>query len=115
MLHPPSKGSNGKALNFPRPIHRLDRRTSGLVLVAKTELAMSKLSQCFSKRMVKKSYIALAFREAFNNDDEKFQTSMNNMIDEDDSSQQIDDYINKTSSSSMGTIQSKSDDIQGEE
>mmetsp|Transcript_11224 Transcript_11224/g.16263 ORF Transcript_11224/g.16263 Transcript_11224/m.16263 type:complete len:256 (-) Transcript_11224:138-905(-) len=76
---------------------------------------MSKLSQCFSKRMVKKSYIALAFREAFNNDDEKFQTSMNNMIDEDDSSQQIDDYINKTSSSSMGTIQSKSDDIQGEE
>jgi 23S rRNA-/tRNA-specific pseudouridylate synthase len=45
----------------PRPVHRLDRRTSGLVLIAKSPLAMKRLSQAFAKRKVQKTYTALVF------------------------------------------------------
>ena len=45
----------------PRPVHRLDRRTSGLVLVAKTKGALSTLSQDFSTRNVQKNYMAIVF------------------------------------------------------
>ncbi|VEU34539.1 unnamed protein product [Pseudo-nitzschia multistriata] len=45
----------------PRPIHRLDRRTSGLVLIAKTQMSMRKLSQAFAARTVCKTYSALVF------------------------------------------------------
>jgi 23S rRNA-/tRNA-specific pseudouridylate synthase len=46
---------------LPRPVHRLDRKTSGLVLVAKTKESMSHLSNCFSIRSVEKSYAAIVF------------------------------------------------------
>mmetsp|Transcript_10003 Transcript_10003/g.29599 ORF Transcript_10003/g.29599 Transcript_10003/m.29599 type:complete len:452 (-) Transcript_10003:1898-3253(-) len=64
ILRPPSPISltpKRKALFLPRPVHRLDRRTSGLVLVAKTELALSTLSQFFADRSVEKTYTALVF------------------------------------------------------
>ena len=40
-------------------MHRLDKETSGLVLVAKSDLAHRKLAEQFSRREVKKTYIAL--------------------------------------------------------
>jgi 23S rRNA pseudouridine1911/1915/1917 synthase len=43
----------------PGIVHRLDRETSGLMIVAKNDLAHSKLSAQFSGREVKKTYIAL--------------------------------------------------------
>ena len=43
----------------PGIVHRLDKETSGLVLVAKTDLAHRKLAEQFSRREVKKTYIAL--------------------------------------------------------
>ncbi|HEY2117422.1 MAG TPA: RluA family pseudouridine synthase [Candidatus Angelobacter sp.] len=43
----------------PGIVHRLDKETSGLVLVAKSDLAHRKLSEQFSRREVKKTYIAL--------------------------------------------------------
>jgi 23S rRNA pseudouridine1911/1915/1917 synthase len=47
--------------SYPRPgiVHRLDRDTSGLVMVAKTEAAHEKLSDQFRAREVFKSYVAL--------------------------------------------------------
>jgi 23S rRNA pseudouridine1911/1915/1917 synthase len=43
----------------PGIVHRLDKETSGLVLVAKSDVAHRKLSEQFSRREVKKTYIAL--------------------------------------------------------
>ncbi len=43
----------------PGIVHRLDRETSGLILVAKTDAAHRKLAAQFAKREVKKQYVAL--------------------------------------------------------
>jgi 23S rRNA pseudouridine1911/1915/1917 synthase len=43
----------------PGIVHRLDKNTSGLMVVAKTDRAHRKLAQQFSRREVKKTYIAL--------------------------------------------------------
>jgi 23S rRNA pseudouridine955/2504/2580 synthase len=45
----------------PGLAHRLDRATSGLVLIGKTLAAMQELTRMIKKREVKKTYIALAF------------------------------------------------------
>ena len=46
---------------FVRPglVHRLDRDTSGLLVVAKTQAALSRLSQHFHRRLVEKRYVAV--------------------------------------------------------
>ena len=46
---------------FPgaRPIHRLDRDTSGLVIFARTPAAFKSLSEQMEKRLIKKQYLAL--------------------------------------------------------
>jgi 23S rRNA pseudouridine1911/1915/1917 synthase len=51
-----SKG--GDALR-PGIVHRLDKETSGAILVAKNDFAHAKLSEAFQKRTVKKTYVAL--------------------------------------------------------
>lgn len=43
----------------PGIVHRLDKETSGLVVVAKTDPALQSLSQQFQDRIVKKEYLAL--------------------------------------------------------
>lgn len=43
----------------PGIVHRLDRDTSGLIVVAKTEVALEHLRQQFKSRSVKKTYLAL--------------------------------------------------------
>ena len=43
----------------PGIVHRLDKETSGLVLVAKSDVAHRKLAEQFASREVKKTYIAL--------------------------------------------------------
>ena len=47
--------------SFVRPgiVHRLDRATSGLLAVAKTQRALSRLSQHFQRRLVEKRYVAV--------------------------------------------------------
>ena len=47
------------ALDFPRPVHRLDRATGGLLIAAKTATAMVALGRQFQERKVKKTYRAL--------------------------------------------------------
>jgi len=44
----------------PGIVHRLDRNTSGLIIVAKNDVAHRKLAQQFSGREVSKQYLALA-------------------------------------------------------
>ncbi len=45
------------------PVHRLDRVTSGLLLVAKGERSTSELSQLFQNRTIQKYYLALATKK----------------------------------------------------
>jgi len=46
-------------LKRPQPVHRLDRPTSGLLVVAKTKAAVVHLSQQFEYRKIKKTYMAI--------------------------------------------------------
>src|SRR5208283_4331157 len=43
----------------PGIVHRLDKETSGLIVVAKNDIAHRKLAQQFAGRQVKKKYVAL--------------------------------------------------------
>jgi 23S rRNA pseudouridine1911/1915/1917 synthase len=45
--------------NRPGIVHRLDKDTSGLIIVAKNRMAQANLSDQFKNRMVKKTYITL--------------------------------------------------------
>ena len=46
---------------LPMPCHRLDRNTTGLVLFAKNELALTILLDKFKKHEIKKFYLALVY------------------------------------------------------
>ena len=61
VLKPSSIPTNDDnyALKRPQPVHRLDRPTSGLVVVAKTRAASVHLSQQFEFRKAKKTYMAI--------------------------------------------------------
>lgn len=51
-----------KRKNIPfvfRPINRLDRNTSGLVIVAKNKIAAAKVTEYMKRGLIKKSYIAI--------------------------------------------------------
>ena len=43
----------------PGIVHRLDKDTSGLIVVAKNDRAHAALSEMFSSRQIKKTYVAL--------------------------------------------------------
>jgi 23S rRNA pseudouridine955/2504/2580 synthase len=49
----------GEGLDRPRLVHRLDRDTSGVLLLGKTPGAAARLSGAFAKRRVKKIYWAI--------------------------------------------------------
>jgi len=51
--------SQGGDLLRPGIVHRLDKDTSGIILVAKNDAAHAKLGEAFRLRTVKKTYIAL--------------------------------------------------------
>lgn len=59
--HPSNPQSEIRIPQFIRPglVHRLDRDTSGLMVVAKTQAALSRLSQHFQRRLVEKRYAAV--------------------------------------------------------
>ena len=52
----------GTATDDLRPgiVHRLDKETSGSIVIAKSDFAHAKLAESFSSRAVKKTYVALA-------------------------------------------------------
>jgi len=49
------------ALLLPRAVHRLDKPTSGLLLIAKTKSALIHLSKQFETRTVQKKYTAVVY------------------------------------------------------
>ncbi len=51
--------SNASGTNRPGIVHRLDKYTSGLLIVAKNNVAHARLSKAFQDRMVQKTYLAL--------------------------------------------------------
>mmetsp|Transcript_9154 Transcript_9154/g.16385 ORF Transcript_9154/g.16385 Transcript_9154/m.16385 type:complete len:525 (-) Transcript_9154:41-1615(-) len=55
----PSKVGTYSTLRRPQPVHRLDKPTSGLLVIAKTKPAMVHLSHQFRDRKVKKTYMAI--------------------------------------------------------
>ena len=55
---PPKKGTYS-TMRRPQPVHRLDKPTSGLLIVAKTKPAMVHLSLQFRDRKIKKTYVAI--------------------------------------------------------
>lgn len=60
-----ASGGIGDAVYRPQPlvrpglVHRLDRATSGLMVIAKTDRALSILTRHFHRRLVEKRYLAL--------------------------------------------------------
>jgi len=56
-----SQGGDAEGGGALRPgiVHRLDKETSGIILVAKNDAAHAKLGEAFRQREVKKTYIAL--------------------------------------------------------
>lgn len=50
---------SGVAFIRPGLVHRLDRDTSGLMVVSKTQSALSRLTQHFQRRLVEKRYVAV--------------------------------------------------------
>ena len=59
------KPSNAKdALRWPKPVHRLDNPTSGLLIIAKTAKTLVKLGQQFEKKEIKKKYCAIVVGQA---------------------------------------------------
>lgn len=59
MIDPSSSIHNPQPVTRPGLVHRLDRATSGLMVVAKTPRALAILSRHFRKRLVEKRYFAL--------------------------------------------------------
>jgi len=54
------KGSKqGDALSVPLTVHRLDAKTHGLVIIAKTSTARIRLGEMFEQRKIQKTYTAI--------------------------------------------------------
>lgn len=52
--------TSGEAVHFrPGIVHRLDKGTTGVIVVSKTNEALMKLSESFAQRRVKKTYLAI--------------------------------------------------------
>lgn len=62
LFHFQSLSSTGGELR-PGIVHRLDKDTSGLIVVARNDRAHAKLAEMFSSRAIRKTYIALVHGE----------------------------------------------------
>lgn len=56
-----TKLNNDLYLDRPGLVHRIDKNTSGIIIIAKTELAMTKLSKDFYDRTMDRKYVALCW------------------------------------------------------
>jgi 23S rRNA pseudouridine1911/1915/1917 synthase len=54
-----SRGGSQENTLRPGIVHRLDKETSGLIIIAKSDYAHAKLAESFRTRAVKKTYLAL--------------------------------------------------------
>jgi len=63
MHHVRTASAYASASDFPLPVHRIDRDTSGLVLVARNVQALEELSGQFERRLVDKAYLGVTIGE----------------------------------------------------
>lgn len=56
-----TKISSDIVLDRPGLVHRIDKNTSGIVIIAKTELAMTKLAKDFFDHTIDRKYVALVW------------------------------------------------------
>lgn len=63
LAHNLTKSKASDALSRPKPVHRLDFPTSGLLLIAKTHTAVVALNKLFEERKIKKTYQAITYGE----------------------------------------------------
>ncbi len=59
LLYNIKPSQENDALKLPRPVHRLDGPTSGLLLIAKTRSALINLSKQFEHKVISKKYRAI--------------------------------------------------------
>lgn len=59
--HYPAISTIGESSERPGIVHRLDKDTSGIVLVAKTDEAYTALKNLFLERKIQKTYVALCY------------------------------------------------------
>jgi len=59
LINQPSASDIPRTFVRPGLVHRLDRDTSGLLAVTKTQASLSRLSQHFQRRLVEKRYVAV--------------------------------------------------------
>ena len=55
------------ALKWPKPVHRLDGPTRGLLIIAKTGIALVKLGQQFEKKEIHKKYCSVCIGKTLEN------------------------------------------------
>ncbi|MCC6372440.1 MAG: RluA family pseudouridine synthase [Bacteroidia bacterium] len=56
-----TKLNNDLYLDRPGLVHRIDKNTSGIIIIAKTELAMTRLAKDFFDRTMDRKYVALCW------------------------------------------------------
>jgi len=61
----PMTDAEGKEVNRAGIVHRLDRETSGAIIIAKTAAGHASLKKQFQDRLVKKTYLAFVWGEMF--------------------------------------------------
>ncbi|MEW5995125.1 MAG: RluA family pseudouridine synthase, partial [Candidatus Zixiibacteriota bacterium] len=59
LIHHFESLAGGSAIERPGIVHRLDKDTAGLILVARTDSAYQKLQQQMQRREIKRTYLAL--------------------------------------------------------
>lgn len=59
LPHNLSSSKEPDAMKWPKPVHRLDNPTSGLLLIAKTKKARITLGQLFENKQIQKTYHAI--------------------------------------------------------
>lgn len=67
MVNQTLVSSEKDALNWAKPVHRLDSATSGLVLMSKTMSVHRKLAKMFEEKLIEKEYHAVVMGEPENN------------------------------------------------
>lgn len=64
----PGKASNGEVVPRPGIVHRLDRETSGAMIIAKTDKSFQNLKKQFQNHEIKKTYQTFVLGEVKNDD-----------------------------------------------
>ncbi|MFA5838686.1 MAG: RNA pseudouridine synthase [Candidatus Paceibacterota bacterium] len=62
----PTKTSSGKIIKRPGIVHRLDKETSGVILIAKNQKTFEYIKKQFQNRQIKKTYITFVYGEIKN-------------------------------------------------